>query len=489
MDPRELRALLAWSSVPHVGPRTLSGLLAAAREARGGLADLWEAPLDDVRALVRLDPRGAAALTARSADLLHKAVEDARAVADWGVDVLLAGQPDYPAALTPRAADWPLLFAYGALGLLEEPRAALVSSQSVTPAGLLVTDALADALARRDVGLIASTHREAYQAAATAAKRHAGPSLLVLDRGIATAFPDGLEREPVAASRVWDAAFDPDLQLLLSPFPWRAPWNRSSGRRRDALIFALSQAVVAVDVRAGGTMDTECRAAAARGLPVFALDRGDATPDGTRGLWETGGAERLPWKGAEAACARLLQALPAYEAAEHPADEGWGREVGQFVGRLARLLAPAGTIAAAGDGGRLAAGLRPWLREGERTSGVALLAADLAEAGASPARVTQLLERVARGGHLAVLVPAAWLAASEAGGRAAWLAHAAPRCIVRLPRPVRAREAPEAALLLLQRAGDATRSAPCFEPRRDPMGRFHLRRYLQEVARALVEDR
>ncbi|HEU4753128.1 MAG TPA: DNA-processing protein DprA, partial [Armatimonadota bacterium] len=285
MDERELQAAVAWSSLPFLGDRSFQALVDHAREARRSLAELWEAPPEDLRAFVPLHQKAAAALAEDAPGRWRQAEEEAATIRSRGADLLLSLDPDFPEALARTARRWPMLFAYGALALLEEPRVAIVNSRSPSHAALAATDALADALARRDVVLVTSTNREAYKAAAVAAKRHAGPAVMVLDRGIAEAFPAGLEREPVAAARVWDESFDPELQLLLSPFGWREHWNPRSGRKRDALIFDLAEVVVAMDIRPGGIMERECRAVIRNGRKLIPVVQA-SQPEAARRVWD-----------------------------------------------------------------------------------------------------------------------------------------------------------------------------------------------------------
>jgi predicted Rossmann fold nucleotide-binding protein DprA/Smf involved in DNA uptake len=490
--------VLAWAALPFVGERTLLALLDHAREGRRGLADLWQTPLEDLRLIVPLHPKAAAALEERAPEIWDRAAAEAEAVRAWGVDLLLAGDPEYPAALREAPRRWPVVFAYGALALLEEPRAAIVNSRAVTNQGLAVTDAVADALARRDVPLVASINREAYQAAAIAAKRHAGPAVLVLDRGIAEAFPTGVSREPIAPARVWDESFDPDLQLLLSPFPWKARWNPRSGPRRDELIFDLADVVLAVDVSPGGTIDRECRLALQRDRPLLALDRGDATPEGTRGLWEQDPrCVRLRWSGGETAAESVLRALPggapAAGAAAERSTDAWRREVGQFLARACAALDRRGTGAAGAfpTAGPFAPVAARWSRrQADGSAGVDWLLADLAlESSHPPARVGQLLERVSRGGLLGAVVPVSWLQAEDhAGSRASWLSRAALRLAARLPAPPQAAATEALAAVVLERDGAAGEPAPVFTPQQERMGRFHLRRYLQEVLAGFGRD-
>jgi predicted Rossmann fold nucleotide-binding protein DprA/Smf involved in DNA uptake len=490
-DRGELQALLAWTSLPSVGDRSLVALIDHAREGRSSLRALWEAPLDDLTAIVRLHPKAVAALEREAAEYWARAGDDAGAVRAAGVELLLAGEPDASPGLAACGRRWPYLFAYGSLSLLEEPRIALLSSRGATNTGLAATDALADALARRDVPLVASTNRESYQAAAVAAKRQAAAAVMVLDRGMAAVFPTGVDREPIAPARVWDTQVDPDLQLFLSPFPWRLPWHPRSGPQRDALIVELADVVVAVDVRTGGNMERECRAAAARGKPVVALDRGPDTPAGTRHLWEAAaGVRRLAWSGADRAAEELLSLLPERPATAgvERSQEGWWRELAPFLARACSLLpGPRDrsrvSVGAFPGSGPLARTAAAWGARGEQTAaGHDWLLADLLAGGHSAARPGQLLERVARGGLLAAVVPAAWLeGTAQRAARAKWLERAALRLVARLPLPVDAHGAEPAAAVILERDASPHVAARVFTPQTERMGRFHLRRYLQEI--------
>ena len=352
--------------------------------------------------------------------------------------------------------------------------------------GLFVTAALADALARRDVTLVASINRDTYKAAATAAKRHAGPAVLVLDRGIATVFHSGIEREPVAPARVWDESFDPELQLLLSPFGWREPWHQRSGPRRDALVIDLADVVVACDVRPGGNMERECLRAARAGKRVFTVDR---APSAGRQLWQVEPSVcRLPWEGAENAVGPIISACPGDPPGMRPdrADQSGLREVAQFLARACRRLSDSRSPAvdAYPTAGPMGETARAWSGKGSPSAaGSDWLLANLWEG--DPGRVAELIQRTARGGYLAALVPAAWVDdAAYADARSTWLEVGSLRLAVRLPQVTGSCSTPAAAILLQR---DAERSLPVltFAPEQGQMSRFQLRRFLQEVLRRL----
>lgn len=493
MQARDLRAILAWQSVPFLGERALLALLDHARESRRTPADLWVQPLDDLAAIIPLHPRAYAAIRSDQEAILQRADEVAEQLRAADVELLAIHQPDYPASLEGDRRPtrrWPALFAHGALHLMDETGVLIVNSREAGHTALAVTDALADALARRDVPMLCSNGRPSYQATATAAKRHAGPTIVSLDRGIGAMFPRGVDRDPVPTARVWDETFDPELQLLLSPFGWKERWTARSGPRRDALLFDLAGAVVALDVREGGHMERECRAAAKQGKPVIAVDRGDDTPDGTRALWTDGGALRVEWRG-EATADRVLSALPGTvpAAEEEPEQRRSRREWALFLLRACELLQPSTQgsvpsvrcVPAAGPFARYAASGTSGARRGAEE----WLLADLSDGEATGAhRLPTLAEQVSPGGLLGAVVPAAWLEADElATQRAEWLKHVELRLAARLPQSPGGGK--RLAALVMQRGAAPGGASPVFTPDREVMGRFHQRRYLGEILAAL----
>lgn len=129
-----------------------------------------------------------------------------------------------------------------------------------------------------EVGMAAGRHvitghnRPVYQLALLAAKRIGRPATLVLDRGLLSAFDEDLRRDPVPAARIWGYAFDSERMCAISPFRLGDPWIGANARLRDELIVRLSDVIVAIGVRDGGTMHNLCRAAAIRGQVVLAAD-------------------------------------------------------------------------------------------------------------------------------------------------------------------------------------------------------------------------
>lgn len=412
-DFAALRALIAWQSVPGVGPRVLAKLQDHTRESRLTLGDLWEMPEADLSRLVRLGSSPMRSLQTGRASIADRAALLASRAESAGIEALTTEDPAYPAHLRSHAWSWPVLYGYGAVDLLEQPLVAIVSSRSVGPEGLAWMDRLADALARQDTALVTSFYRQAYQATATAAKRHGGATVLVVDRGLFAAFPEGPGREPVPTARVWDDALDTSTQLLISPFGLEDGWTPGAGPRRDSLVVALAAAVVAVDVRPGGHVEPLCRDAAVRGVPVFALDRGGATPEGTRSLLaETTGVTRLDGKGLgepSRLARQIAAALPAPGFRDDREETGWRREVLRFVVSLACGIARERSLDSASvtpSRGELSDLLRSTILNGPLGRGgqgaVDLSVADVQH----PSQLGGLVQSLRPDGALVALVPA-----------------------------------------------------------------------------------
>lgn len=120
--------------------------------------------------------------------------------------------------------------------------------------------------------LVAGHNRAIYQWALLAAKRMAAASIMVLDRGLLSAFGADMRRDPVAAARIWGYAFDERHCLAVSPFRLRDGWAPDNGRIRDAMVAALADTIIVMGMRPGGTIHRLAARALASGQRVFADD-------------------------------------------------------------------------------------------------------------------------------------------------------------------------------------------------------------------------
>ena len=302
MDPiTRTQFALMLHSVPHLGPKGIARLIA---ELPPGLPHepvslsevrAWAISADTLQREYKVHPHAAHCLAVQKEELLSASREMASSVEKLGIRVITGLDQDYPSSLREyESAPPPILYAYGNLGLLRERKYAVISSSSVGARGIEIIREMAGVLSDEGITAVTSHNTHPYQVAGLAAKSRNAPVILVLDRGILSAFPQGLGYEPVAQARIWNLRFDPERDLVISRFRLYDPWIGANGRERDRMVFGLADVVVAVDVRPGGMMESECLRAHKKGREVYVYkpDSGDL-PGGNQALLEKG-CEPIP---------------------------------------------------------------------------------------------------------------------------------------------------------------------------------------------------
>lgn len=262
-------ALVTLAELPHVGERRLERVWTEI-ERRG---------LDPARALA-LPPAvlahdfgvpPAACVRLASARVWHLA--HCRALLAQldraGAIVCRRDEQAYPRRWREHAAPPPpLAYLYGESALLSRPTLALLTSRAVSEPAVtaivqIVRRAAADGLVLA-VGGMKTTHR----IAAVAIRACGAPRVVVLDRGLFAAFRAGFDRDPFGFGP-GRALFDRRATLVLSCFRPHDHAVPRNGRRRDQLIAALGDVVVAASARPGGEVERTCLRALDRGQCVL----------------------------------------------------------------------------------------------------------------------------------------------------------------------------------------------------------------------------
>lgn len=248
--------LLLLSLLPDVGRKTMRHVLERQQVHRLSPREVLEIPVELLAEEYRLPSRAIHALKAELPHWLEQTEQLEAHLTRCGVRWISFQHAIYPNAL--EAMDDPpaILFAYGNWELLNQPTFALLASHTVSKQGLAVLESLAQGFLEQGWVPIASVNQPAYQQLALCAAREGAPLILVLDRGLLQAFGEDLRREPVALARIWQAEFDPQRALALSPFRPHDGWVNANGRYRDRLIAYLADCPVIVEARAGGFMQT-----------------------------------------------------------------------------------------------------------------------------------------------------------------------------------------------------------------------------------------
>jgi DNA processing protein len=158
--------------------------------------------------------------------------------ADRGVRLLLAGDPDYPAALADLNDPPPYVFALGALEMLAAPVVAIVGTRRATRYGERVARELAGALAREGVAVVSGLARGIDAAAHTAALEVGGRTIAVLGTGVDVPYP--------AAHRALHTRIAAG-GLLLAEEPPGERASAASFPRRNRIIAAIAQATIVIE--------------------------------------------------------------------------------------------------------------------------------------------------------------------------------------------------------------------------------------------------
>ncbi|MDE2125677.1 MAG: hypothetical protein KGJ62_03725 [Armatimonadetes bacterium] len=292
--------VLALQQLPDVGDQTISHVLRLMAQRGCAWDALCRVSPDDLVREWRLKPAAAARLVSGGEAL------DAAARALWRRLTLAGGRivtctdatwPDRivrcyeespPAALTlvgreallaPSAAD---RFTFGVAVSSAVPGSSTRAAQAGT---LQRCDEATSALARLGGVVVTGHNRLPYQRAALAAQRIRTPVVYVIDKGLTNALGPELNHPLFPAARIRDAEFQANIDLALSPFAPSAPFVKDNNRRRDRVLFALCDLVVAGDVKEDGNMLEACLSAHRQRRCVVVLDGGGG---GNRRLREAG---------------------------------------------------------------------------------------------------------------------------------------------------------------------------------------------------------
>ena len=165
-------------------------------------------------------------------------------------------------------------------------------SNGASPDVLARQDSIAEDLVRRGCVPVTGHDRAAYKRLALAAQRQNRPTIYVMDRGLREALGPDMDRPPFSAARIRETVFDTERDLALSPFRLNDHALGANNRRRDRLIYALADLIVALDVRAGGGMAAECLRAQQQGRLVWVAEGGR---DGNEELRRQGVCRLARW--------------------------------------------------------------------------------------------------------------------------------------------------------------------------------------------------
>jgi DNA processing protein len=272
-EQADVRALIALSLVPGVGPQRLRALLAGFDRPSA----ILQAPRSVLTAVAGIGPRTADAI--RTFDAREAVDAQMRRARSLGADLVAVGDARFPERL--RQIYDPPAFLWVRGHLPAAPAVAVVGTRRCSDHGRAQARRLAAALARRGYvivsglayGIDAAAHRGALEAG--------GDTLAVLGSGVGCIYPK--EHAGLARRIVGRGALLSEYAVDASPEPAHFP-------ERNRIVSGLSLGTVVVESHAEGGALITARMAVEQNREVFALP-------GNAGKASSLGANRLIQRG------------------------------------------------------------------------------------------------------------------------------------------------------------------------------------------------
>lgn len=276
---RERIAYVTLALTPGVGAARLATLLSACGSSVGA----FSAPIAFLSALPGLNLAVASEITRQSLSDGERVLET---VERLGGVALLPADPHFPRQLCEIPEPPPLLFAQGALDLLDRPMVAVVGSRNHTAYGAAACRLVAAAAAEQGLVVVSGMARGLDAIAHRAALEAAGGTIGLLGNGLGVIYPAANRAlyESVAAKG-----------LLLTEFPPGERPHAGSFPRRNRLISGLARATVVVEAAAGSGALITAECALEQGREVLAVPGPitSATSTGTNRLIRDGATPLL----------------------------------------------------------------------------------------------------------------------------------------------------------------------------------------------------
>ncbi len=269
MDKERALYTLMLSELPHVGDQTAGRILALNRERQHGLATFFRLPEAVWREDYRLHPatierlrRGRPAHETRCRWLLDQ-------LTSGGGTVCLADDVEYPERARARLQPAPaVLYSFGAASVLGGPTVAVLNSRTISESAIHASLTAVQAAGAQGLTLVTGGMKTGYRIAAVAGRAAAAPRVIVLDRGIFATFGARLTCDPFGFGP-GRGPLDAHRTLVLSSFRLMDHATPRNGQRRDELIAALADLLIAVHARPGGQIERVCLSALDRGQCVL----------------------------------------------------------------------------------------------------------------------------------------------------------------------------------------------------------------------------
>jgi len=168
----------------------------------------------------------------------------------------------FPARLKEMAQPPFILYAYGNLNLLNKNSVAIVGSRTISNEGLALSYKFSNLLLEQGITVLKGDTRDIDTIAHIAAKNTKGFELTVLSEGILTSL-NKLEKK--------NRQIDTSKTLILSFTDPNLHWKSYVERKRNQLVFSLSDDIIVVEAREGGIIMDESIKAIEKSKKLFVV--------------------------------------------------------------------------------------------------------------------------------------------------------------------------------------------------------------------------
>ena len=269
MDKETALHALMLSELPHVGDKGAARILALNQKRHHSFATFFRLPEAVLREDYELRPVTIARLCAQRAEHETRCRWLLERLAGVGGEAWLPDAAGYPTRVRRRLDPPPaVLYGFGSTTALRTPTLAVLNSRTFGEHAVSASLAVVQAAAAQGFTLVSGGMKTSHRIAAVAGRAAAAPRVIVLDRGIFATFGADLDREPFGFGP-GRMALDAEHTLVLSPFRLMDHAVPRNGRRRDELIAALADVIVAVHARPGGEIERVCLEALDRDQSVL----------------------------------------------------------------------------------------------------------------------------------------------------------------------------------------------------------------------------
>ncbi len=222
----------------------------------------------------RLSVAAATSLELRRKERLAEALTLEQRLSGLGVTWVTSSDAHYPQLVEAMDPNPPgVLFLYGNTRLLESKTFCVMSSRNPMPADLDLIEGLCQEGILNGEVLVSGHNNPAYQRSAVVPLRWGSPRILCLDKGLFQVMGADLKQEAFSSARLWRYEFDPQTDLVVSPFRPNDSFIGTNNKVRDGLIGGLSRRLDFVAIQDGGNMQRIAKLAMRAGRNVRVSDR------------------------------------------------------------------------------------------------------------------------------------------------------------------------------------------------------------------------